>query len=46
MDEPYTYHTVRYVLRNPVRAGIVRLPWRYEWLAGAKLEVTQATCMQ
>ena len=30
MDEPFTYHAVRYVLRNPVRAGIVRLPWRYE----------------
>jgi putative transposase len=35
MDEPYTYHAVRYVLRNPVRAGIVRLPWRYEWSSAA-----------
>jgi putative transposase len=27
--------SVRYVLRNPVRAGIVRLPWRYEWSSAA-----------
>jgi putative transposase len=31
LDEAYTYHTLRYVLRNPVRAGLCRLPWRYEW---------------
>jgi hypothetical protein len=35
MDEPYTYHTVRYLLRNPVRACIVRMPWRYEWSSAA-----------
>ena len=35
MDEAYTYHRTRYVLRNPVRAGIVRLPWRYEWSSAA-----------
>ena len=35
MDEAYTYHTLRYVLRNPVRAGIVRSPWRYEWSSAA-----------
>ncbi len=35
MDAAYTYHTLRYVLRNPVRAGIVQLPWRYEWSSAA-----------
>jgi len=35
MDPEYTYHTLRYVLRNPVRAGMVRVPWRYEWSSAA-----------
>ena len=35
MDPVYTYHTVRYILRNPVRAGIVRVPWRYAWSSAA-----------
>ena len=35
MDGPHTFHAVRYVLRNPVRAGLVRLPWRYEWSSAA-----------
>ncbi len=35
MDAAYTYHTLRYCLRNPVRAGIVQLPWRYEWSSAA-----------
>jgi len=35
MDEAYTYHTLRYVLRNPVRAGLCRVPWRYEWSSAA-----------
>jgi putative transposase len=35
MDWPYAYHAVRYVLRNPVRAGLVRLPWGYAWSSAA-----------
>jgi len=35
MDDGYTYHTIRYVLRNPVRAGMVELPWEYEWSSAA-----------
>lgn len=35
MDPAHTYHGVRYVERNPVRARIVRLPWRYEWSSAA-----------
>jgi len=35
MDPTYTYHTLRYILRNPVRAGMVRVPWRYEWSSAA-----------
>ena len=35
MDPTYTYHTLRYILRNPVRADMVRVPWRYEWSSAA-----------
>ena len=35
MDEAYTYHALRYVLRNPVRARLCRVPWRYEWSSAA-----------
>jgi putative transposase len=35
MEDGYTYHTVRYVLRNPVRAGLVEVPWEYEWSSAA-----------
>ena len=35
MDDPHVFHAVRYVLRNPVRSGLVRLPWRYEWSSAA-----------
>ena len=31
MDEPHMIGAVRYVERNPVRAGIAELPWRYQW---------------
>ena len=31
LDERYLLAAVRYVERNPVRAKIVRLPWRYEY---------------
>ena len=31
LDERYLMATVRYIERNPVRAGIVRLPWHYRW---------------
>jgi putative transposase len=35
MDPAHTYHALRYILRNPVRAGMVRVPWRYEWSSAA-----------
>jgi putative transposase len=35
MDGPHLYHALRYVLRNPVRAGLVRVPWRCEWSSAA-----------
>ncbi len=35
LDVAHAYHAVRYVLRNPVRAGLVRVPWRYEWSSAA-----------
>jgi putative transposase len=31
MDERHTIATVRYVERNPVRAGLVRQPWDWPW---------------
>ena len=31
LDEPHMISAVRYVERNPVRAGMVRVPWRYPW---------------
>lgn len=31
MDEDYFVTTLRYVERNPVRAGIVRKPWQWKW---------------
>ena len=31
LDEPYLIAALRYVERNPVRAGIVRKPWRWRW---------------
>ncbi|OGF51102.1 MAG: hypothetical protein A2231_08875 [Candidatus Firestonebacteria bacterium RIFOXYA2_FULL_40_8] len=31
LDSKYLAIAVRYVERNPVRAGIVRNPWKWEW---------------
>jgi hypothetical protein len=31
MDDDYLVTALRYVERNPVRAGIVRKPWRWKW---------------
>jgi len=31
LDEVYLVAALRYVERNPVRAGIVRKPWRWKW---------------
>ena len=31
LDEPHTIAAVRYVERNPVRAGMARIPWSYQW---------------
>ena len=35
MDEEHMYRAVRYVELNPVRARIVRAPWRYRWSSAA-----------
>jgi len=35
MDAPYLYNSVRYIERNPVRAGIVDRPWEYRWSSAA-----------
>jgi putative transposase len=35
MDEEHLYRAVRYVALNPVRARLVRLPWRYRWSSAA-----------
>jgi putative transposase len=31
MDDDYLVTALRYVERNPVRAGIVRKPWQWKW---------------
>jgi len=31
LDEVYLYRAIRYVERNPVRAGIVKEAWKYPW---------------
>ncbi|MCB9850109.1 MAG: transposase [Phycisphaerales bacterium] len=35
LDEHHCWEALRYVERNPVRARMVRLPWRYEWSSAA-----------
>jgi len=35
LDEVHTWRAVSYTERNPVRARIVRLPWRYQWSSAA-----------
>ena len=35
MDADHFIHAARYVERNPVRARLVRLPWRYQWSSAA-----------
>ncbi len=35
LDEEHTVAAMRYVERNPVRARIVRKPWRYAWSSAA-----------
>ena len=37
MDWPYAYHALRYVLRNPVRAGLAGVSWAYSWSSAAFL---------
>lgn len=36
MDEQYLFAAIRYVERNPVRAGVAENPWEYPW--GGALE--------
>ncbi len=31
MDEGHALHALRYVERNPVRAGLGRSPWEWPW---------------
>lgn len=31
LEGGYVLHAIRYVLRNPVRAGLVKRPWDYRW---------------
>ena len=35
MDESHAMHALRYVEVNPVRAKLVRKPWRYRWSSAA-----------
>ncbi len=35
MDEAHLYRAVRYVELNPVRARLVRAPWRWRWSSAA-----------
>lgn len=35
MDEAYLFACVRYVELNPVRAGLVSVPWQYRWSSAA-----------
>jgi putative transposase len=35
LDEVHLWRTMSYVERNPVRAKVVRLPWRYRWSSAA-----------
>ena len=35
LDESHFVAAMRYVERNPVRAGLVRLPWEYPWSSAA-----------
>ena len=35
LDENYLLAAVRYVERNPVRAGMVKNAWEYPWLSAA-----------
>ena len=35
LDDAHLWAAVRYVERNPVRAKMVRAPWRYEWSSAA-----------
>jgi putative transposase len=41
LDEEYLIAAVRYVEKNPVRAGMVSKPWEYRWSsAGLHLDIT------
>jgi len=35
LDEVHLWRTLSYVERNPLRARMVRLPWRYQWSSAA-----------
>lgn len=35
LDDQHLYRAIRYVERNPVRAGLARVPWEYRWSSAA-----------
>ena len=35
LDEPHTWAALRYIECNPLRARLVRKPWRYAWSSAA-----------
>jgi putative transposase len=35
LDEPHMWRALSYIERNPVRAGIARVAWRYPWSSAA-----------
>jgi len=36
MDDAYLFNTVKYSERNPVKAGIVKKAWEYQWSSAAE----------
>ena len=42
LDDTHLYRAIRYVENNPVRAGIVKKAWEYEW-SSAKDHVKERT---
>jgi len=35
MDEEHSYYSLRYIERNPVKAGMVLRAWHYPWSSAA-----------
>ena len=41
LDEPQQWAALGYVERNPVRARLVRLAWRYEWSTPRRIALAE-----